>query len=248
MRDPSVMGKKLPLLLTLKDIHLLSRHSLYKQTLDQFRRQHRYLDTMRLRRHDVAQTFDTIIKNTTAKDFDLNSWARTSKNVMSKTIDQIVADSSNWNGQGLAQGSLVHSLNEICRHSLHVVLSLDLLLNDSFDRGNLVVKNLALSPFMQRISDDVASFAKEKYGVCPDIVVTGCIEMTAIPPYMEFVAVEILKNSIKAVIDRYSPLDIDDAPPIEIHLEKYAKGCGAACILFRDHGTGMREEEASKYV
>jgi hypothetical protein len=235
-------------LLTMKElIHFksISRYSLFKHTVDQFRRQYIFLNTLRIRRADVKASFAEVIDKSMVDKFEIDEWVHKSKNVFSKTFDQIVADSSSWNGQGVSERSLIKPLNDICYHNLHALLCLDLLANDSSEKG-LLASNVNVGHFMERVAEDVSSFSKEKFGVCPEITIKGNLNILMIPPFIEFVTVEILKNAIKAVIDRYGALDIDDAPPIEICLKEKVGENGAGCVMFHDYGIGMQKEVADR--
>lgn len=246
------MNKTLQLL-TVKDfVHCpsVSRHSLFTKIVAQFERQHFYLDTLRIRHPVVLQTFERVIDNSKIPMFEMDSWVHMSKSLLTSTLDTMVADGSNWNGQGVGTKNLIQPLNDICKHTLHATLCLDLLSKDATEKG-LIRSDVAVGLFMERVVEDISSFSKEKFGVCPEIQVTGdCqnMSMQVIPPFFEFIAVEVLKNAIKAVIDRYGALDIDDAPPILIHLkENTQSGSGRGHIIsFQDHGIGMPKEVAER--
>ena len=237
------MNKSLKLL-TAKDF-VLSRPLLFQQTVAQFRRQQLHLNALRIRHPEVLQTFDKVIGNLINPKLDLDARVRTSKTLFTTTFHKIAADGSNWNGLGVGQKQLIQPLNDICQHSLHAMMCLDLLSEDATEKG-LVISNVEVRFFMERIVEDVSRFAKEKFGVCPEIQVRGDMRISMIPPFIEFVTVELLKNAIKAVIDRYGALDIDDAPPIVILLNP--QGGKGGLLAFQDHGIGMREEVADRYV
>ena len=241
------MSKSLQLLTKtdLSHFHSLGRDCLFKHTVAQFQAQHFHLNSLRLRRPDVLLSFSEVIDNAKMKNIELDTWVHKSKTSLASTFNQIVADSSRWNGQGVMEKSMIQPLND----SLHAMMCLDLLASDASSKGLLVTRT-PLRPFMQRIVEDVSSFSKEKFGVCPEISISGDLELLIVPPFVEFVTVEVLKNAIKAVIDRYGALDIDDAPPIEIHLTQGENSCNAVsgknCIVFRDHGVGMQKGVADR--
>lgn len=236
-------------LLKLRDVarfRALSRHSLLEQTVSQLRRQHDHLGTLRIRHSKVLQAFDEVISNSKVDDHEVEVWVQTSKALLTSSFDKIVADGANWNGHGVGNRSLIEPLNDICHQSLHAMLCLDLLSEDATDKG-LVETDVELRLFMERIVDDVSSFSKEKFGVCPEVLVGGELQLSIIPPFVEFVTVELLKNAIKAVIDRYGALDIDDAPPIQICLQSNKQDVyGKGCIVVQDHGIGMPREVADR--
>jgi hypothetical protein len=242
-------------LLQLKDFVRLGtapggRIALFDQTVQQFKNQHNYLKTLRIRRPDVMRTFEQVIDSASCgphddKKFHIDTWVTTSKTNMSKTFDKIVADGSMWNGQGVGDNALIQPLNEICRQNLYAMVCLDMLSADA-PRNGMFASEVFAHDFITRIVDDVSSFSKEKFGVCPHIDVQGELKTYIIPPFIEFVVVEILKNSIKAVIYRYGALDIDDAHPIEIRLSAIDgalnDGDIKGSIEFRDQGIGMTDE------
>jgi hypothetical protein len=242
------MNKKLQLLTVHDFFHhqSIGRHSLFKQTIAQLKRQHVYLDTLRIRRPDVLHTFVQIIDNAMLPKVNIDNWLITSKYALSQTFDRIVADGNRWNGHGVTEKTLIKPLNDICHHSLYAMLCLDLLSDDAPSLG-LTVSDVDVRPFMERIVEDVSSFSKEKFGVCPEIQIKGEMDLSMVSPFIEFVTVEVVKNSIKAVIDRYGALDIDDAPPIQIILiNNLTKNGGIGRIVFSDHGIGMQKEVADR--
>lgn len=244
-------------LLTIREVQhfmSISRDTLFKHTVDQLRRQHYHLKNLRIRQLDLIKAFDKAILHSEGTNIDIDSWAKSSKETISHTFDKIVVEGTNWRGQGVGIKSLRRPLNEICHHSLHAMLCLDLLLTDAPEVG-LTPTDVELRPFIERISRNVGSLSKEKFGVCPDIQIHGDLHITIIPPTVEFAIVEILKNSIKALIDRYGALDIDDAPPIEVYLKKAveipenvnSKRIGIGRLVLHDRGVGMSRDGANRY-
>lgn len=97
--------------------------------------------------------------------------------------------------------------------------------------------------------------SKEKYGVCPDITVypdpcdaaasdgglhgpgdTPSLECLCEGGSVHYITIELLKNAIRANIDRYGVLDIEDAPPIRCRV---SQGSGEVGFSIEDSGQGM---------
>lgn len=237
-------------LLKLKDVinlHSSSKRHLLEEVTAQFRRQHSYLNKLRIRRQDVLQCFEDVVDNATKPEFDYNSWTMQSKRDMSQTFDKILADARGWHGKGVTEKSLIQPFNDMCYHNLNAMMCLDLLSHDS---NGEMVSDVAASQFIHRIIEDVSSFSKEKFGVCPEINIQGETNLRIVPPFIEFIIVEVLKNAIKAVVDRYGALDIDDADPIEIHISKTIaldnEMESGAIIEFCDRGVGMDDAVAKR--
>ena len=233
-------------LLKMKDVMRLrsiSQEVLFEHTLAQLQRQHYYLSNLRIRNTSMVNAFGDIISSAVNKKSDINTWVVNSKHLLSKEFDKIAVEGSRWKGQGITMTNLILPMNEICHHSLYAILCLDLVTIDALDRG-LTTSSVSLHEFIERVSENVMSFAKEKFGVSPEIFVKGDANVEIFPPLIEYVTVEIAKNSIKAVVDRYGALDIDDAPPIEVninqHLDKNSES-GIISIMFKDCGVGMNE-------
>lgn len=51
---------------------------------------------------------------------------------------------------------------------------------------------------------------------------------TLIVPYVEFMVTELLKNAMQAVVDRYGAWDVDDAPPVLVHVEAVSGGSSSS--------------------
>jgi hypothetical protein len=95
--------------------------------------------------------------------------------------------------------------------------------------------------------DDILSSARalgvEKFGVHPQLDVRvgrGLRFDPAAAPLLEFAMIELLKNAFGAMVERHGALDVEDAPPVKIHLEGASQTLER--LLIEDFGTGMDGE------
>ena len=75
------------------------------------------------------------------------------------------------------------------------------------------------SPFeiVKRAIDDASFMCTRKYGECPDVIITGRLDLTFpyVPTHLHYIMLELLKNSMRATVDWYG-LDVDSYPPIKV--------------------------------
>ena len=216
----------------------LGRDVLLKETRGQFTRQLSCLKSLQIRHCQAIQCFTEVIESSSYSNFDLDGWVQSSKQAFQSVFNQMEAEGAQWNGRGICNRSLVSPLNEICYHNIYAQLCLDCLSKTS----NNTPCTLELNSFLSACMEDIGSFSKEKFGVCPDINIKGELNLLVVPSYFEFAVVELVKNSIKSVIDRYGALNLDDTEePIEIMLYGDSKR-----MVLTDKGCGMSKDVAER--
>jgi pyruvate dehydrogenase kinase 2/3/4 len=97
-----------------------------------------------------------------------------------------------------------------------------------------------LSEILAEAISHTTSISKQKYGVCPEIELTGVgganAQATVIGSYVSYIAIELLKNSVRATVERYGELNVDDAPPITVLVSATASEVG---FVVSDVGGGI---------
>ena len=118
-----------------------------------------------------------------------------------------------------------------------------------------------LRAIVEHTADLARGMCGEKYGDAPhvSVVVDGSshpsadVEVVAVAAHVHFVLMELLKNSMKAVIDRYGVLQLHDAPPIAIALSASPASSASASsasgpfvgLRVTDTGVGLSPPAAS---
>ena len=100
------------------------------------------------------------------------------------------------------------------------------------------VATVDLVELVRASTDGIAAFCVEKHGAAPAVnvaLVPGrrAPTLTCIPPLVGFVFVELLKNAMSAMLNRYSAAGVDDAPAIEV---KVSADRDFAYVLVSDAG------------
>ena len=113
--------------------------------------------------------------------------------------------------------------------------------SSSSSSSNNFVRNFLISDIVTQTTADISAFCIEKYGAAPQVSITNTVPSTVsvlgIPSYIQYAYSEILKNSIRAMLDRYTTLNIDDAPPIHVHISLYNHT--TLIIRIEDSGHGI---------
>lgn len=216
-------------LLRLPDIEALSVIELANAILLQSRYQFADLLELRFRRPEINNAFARIGER---NKFDVGSvqeclsWARMSRDHLSGAYERLASDGLKWGGQ--LGNNLNAPLSQVCTHSVHGLMCFDLLLSlmdgssTSSSQGessnDLSELRFDVKSMLECcVIPDVESLTKEKFGACPQISVQVADRSApfvldrAVPPLLSFVMVELLKNSLEAVLTRYGVLDLDDA-------------------------------------
>jgi len=105
---------------------------------------------------------------------------------------------------------------------------------------------VSLAALARAGAEDVRAFCVEKFGAAPEVLVDaggggggggGERTLVGVPALLRFALAELLKNSLRATLARFSPAGADDAPPVRVrlradarllHLEVEDSGCGLA--------------------
>lgn len=203
----------------------LNKSQLYPLVFGEVCRQRQRLEKLRIRRKDLLTTYAKI-SSKTLYDVDLEKWRVSSYDLLSASFDSLVADGKKFGGQ--LSNNLQPVLNEICSRIVHTLMILQLLETEKpFEEINLATD-------VRRVHNNVSALAREKFGVCPELRIIGSHNILGNPSLIEYTLVEILKNSIKAVVDRYGALQVDDAEPIIVNISNGA-------LRITDAGIGMED-------
>lgn len=132
----------------------------------------------------------------------------------------------------------------------HVVSTL------SPDTCSAPVQALDIVHEVQRETANIQAFCVEKFGVAPPVELSAVqrnghsvplsrlpagwhVELkAAIPEQVRYMYSELLKNGLRAHIDRYGAAGVDDAPPISVELSS-CPVAGTVCVSVRDRGKGL---------
>jgi hypothetical protein len=82
-----------------------------------------------------------------------------------------------------------------------------------------VVSRMAVLPLLHSTLPQARALCVDKHGLAPDIRV-DChptdLSLVAVESHVHFVLMELTKNALRSVIDRYGVLRVDEAPPIVV--------------------------------
>lgn len=208
---------------------------------------HNHLETMQsnsFRRKDLIQTFSQSVKTMETIDpnniKEIQKWTEETQSDLSQKFDQFVSD-FNPNKALKLPFNLNKSINLLCEQSFHTQVCLNFLLLDNDNHTEIFQgKNFKIQDCFQRATESVSSLATEKFGNIPHIKFEGETknfgsEIFFCPSLLQFTVIEILKNSIKAMIDRYGVSEIDKEESINIVF-------GDGFFVIEDTGKGMSEE------
>lgn len=229
-------------MLRLKCLIGLSTPQLRNAVVGQIKYQRDTLLSLRLRRHDIIAALDHAIDaaGRHGDDFSVVSHSH-----IKEAFDNFVADGTKWNGKGLSN-NLNGCVNEIAYNCIHTLMLLQLLQSDEMFKH----VNLSLNPLICNISEDVGALAKEKFSVSPSVSIEGDFVLThTVPSLIEYIVVEMLKNSMKSVVDRYGALnleDIDDAISLELSSSSSGSPTAHYSLSIRDKGMGMSPQVLSR--
>ena len=227
-------------LITIRDLKNITSIDFANLLVSQFRFQSSRLSQLRFRRREINAAFKQMSSTRTFEAGENDRclhWAESSRKALSGAFERLAVDGVAWGGQ--LQNSLNEQLNQLCRHSVHSLMCFDLLLSsieyysNSGDlresecaTGKLLAYDIDLKAILEESTvPDMESLTKEKFGACPAISVVQRdmladddreTEKPATLPYgspslLSFVMVELMKNSLEAVLNKYGVLDLDDA-------------------------------------
>ena len=212
--------------LTIAQCMRLSKSQLYPLVFSEVCRQSQRLEKLRIRRKDLLNTYAKISSDT-LYGANIEKWRALSYDLLSASFDSLVADGKKFGGQ--LSNNLEPVLNEICSHIVHTLMLLQML-----DSEN-PFEDINLASDVRRVHNNVSALAREKFGVCPELRIVGCHNIIGSPSLIEYTLVELLKNAIKAVIDRYGALQVEDAEPIVVDITD-------GVMRITDAGVGMEND------
>jgi hypothetical protein len=198
----------------------------------QLHEQHKELNRLRFKRPEVIAAFQTACSSRKFSEFGSverlsaidKSWVLATHKDLKKAYDNLVADATKWGGQ--LGNNLNKPLTDLCQHCMHSLLCLDLIIamdseNCPFSKSFKISKMIS-----EMVLPDIEALTKEKFGICPEVTIReyfpkqeciqpgGVILPYAAPQYLEFVFVELLKNSFESVIQKYGALNIEEEEAI----------------------------------
>lgn len=176
---------------------------------------------------------------------DIGGYAFDLKRQLQTELDRLVSDGNKWGGYASTPDKYRQPINEVFSQCFYTLALFDILMVSCSEAVDLNETHLLARPCDLRhltacVADDLHGLSIEKFGVCPAITILPNHEEVAptvdgIWPLLQYSCVEIVKNSIQAVIDRFGELEIDDLdePPIVVDC------CNANEWVFKDDGTGL---------
>jgi len=102
-----------------------------------------------------------------------------------------------------------------------------------------LIRKHTLADIVEAAISHCTAVAKQKYGVCPPIKLEELeegIDCLCAAGHVQYIVIELLKNSIRAIVDKFGVLDVDDAPPIVVTVSGNAAEVG---LSIRDEGGGI---------
>jgi len=98
------------------------------------------------------------------------------------------------------------------------------------------------------VKNIVQEICERTYGVCPEIIIKGDLDLTFlfIAPHLEYIFLEIMKNSLRATIEHHraiSGLRFPDLPPIVITI---CAGASVVTIKVSDQGGGISKKNLER--
>ena len=215
--------------------------------------QHEYLRARNFRRPSILSIFDRLAKIGQTEcaiprhDDDIAQLAQEAKEEIAVELERLVADGRQWGGHDALPLKYRDAVNAIFEHCYYSQASLDMLVASCSNEPThpFLVKSCNLKALTEHVAEDMRGLSIEKFGVCPEIVVSSRgeragTEVAAIGPLLQFTCVEIMKNAVQSVIEKYGELEIDglDEPPITVHCSRN-EGAGDAEWVFIDNGLGL---------
>ena len=231
-------------LLTVRCLRGLSKPQLVSLVGNQIQQQKEHLRSLRLRHHGILKAYEESI------DFivDANNFGNATYTCLSKAFNTFIAEGSDWKGKELSN-NLDGCVNEIAYHCVNTIMLAEILAHND----TVPCEPLAVRPLLLHICEDVGALSKEKFGVIPAIRIEGDLTLPlAVSSLYEYVLVEIIKNAIESVVNRYGALsveDVDDSIVVTLQ-EQDTHEHGAIPIRslkLVDRGGGMSSQVLSRY-
>lgn len=109
--------------------------------------------------------------------------------------------------------------------------------------SGIICNNLEVRLTIKKCTDIVNTMSEQNYGVSVPFIIDGQVEssFSFIPAHLEYILIELLKNSVRATIEHHkkTPLSEEEAPPIRITI---CKGKREVSIRISDQGGGIPPE------
>jgi hypothetical protein len=192
----------------------MGRKEYYNSVVSQFQNQYSYINQLAFKRNDIMKYFNEL-QNISVNDVtQSDKYVISSRHVLTQSFDLLISDSKKW-GKPLPQ-YVQRDINELVKHIIHTLLHLDIVKDSYNGDSNSCVYNIEpnfnIRSFLTDvIIPDISAFTKEKFGVCPLVHIEGNADLKfAMPALIEYVFIELFKNSMESIINKYGALNIED--------------------------------------
>ena len=239
--------------LNVYDIHAIcSRMGAKKGLADIFTQMNHQLFLMakgKFRRPSILKQYEAFVRHATKldgleDDVEISNFIQEIKNDINSEIELLIHDGKSW--EATLPPQYRSSFNAIFNTAFYNMFALDLIrgyLPTDPAREYMHVDSIDLEHVVSTSANNLKGLSIEKFGVFPEIAIRTSQDsegelFLGVEPYVHFAFVEILKNSIQAVIDRHGELEIDnlDEPPIRVDLSASGNLIRAEV---RDDGLGL---------
>jgi hypothetical protein len=234
-------------LLRLNSLIGLTRPQLRIAIVDQMKVQREFLKMQRLRRHDIILALGDIIDSNLS---NIDNYPEFANKRIKEAFNSFVADGMKWQGKGLSN-NLDRCVNVIAYQCIHTMMLTEIMLDDTVLLADHTTIPLHL--LVHEICEDVGALAKEKFGVAPAVEIKGELTLVnSMPSLYEYVIVELLKNSIKSVMDKYGALHVEDVDAVLsmnlVNSPDGSSGTAQRLLSIQDKGNGMSPAVLSRCV
>ena len=173
---------------------------------------------------------------------DISRFAEDAKNELKHEVNGVLSSVRRSGGPSAGNYKYTQAVNTLFQQFFYTEAALDMIITTCSehegDNSRALAGDSSLLEISTLIKEDLRALSVEKFGVYPEIEITEPKEgsiMQGVPELLEFACVEILKNSVKSVIEKYGQLNLDDLenPPITI-------SCSPSEWVFHDLGKGLK--------
>lgn len=100
----------------------------------------------------------------------------------------------------------------------------------------VIQKKCQPSVVCQHAIEDAQRICEMQYGYCPEIIVEGSTELTLpyIPEHLHYIFFELLKNSCRAVTERYIDRP-NEMPPVHVVFAEVSRRSSTSCLVYELH-------------
>jgi hypothetical protein len=111
-----------------------------------------------------------------------------------------------------------------------------------------IITSCVLADLIGNCVVDVSAHCIEKTGATPEFEIcelkgSNITLPYAVEGYLYFLVCELLKNCVGSMVKRYGPLQLEDAPPVQVNVTIGLKGVS---IIIEDTGIGATSFQSSK--